>query len=144
MRWPWVSRDSYDGAKRLAESERENARHLRNEIVELTATYKRSLDTYREMLTEARADRLDITEKYHVLRTSGYAPIDPMNFPAIETPLSKLGDKTKAALASMARGMARINRSAMEAAALAMYAQGIEDEAIAHAVRNGESLRKLG
>lgn len=95
-------------------------------------------------LAKEREEKRDLLEKYHALRSQGFAPIDAHAFPLVESPLSKLGEKTKAALTVAGKGLPRASRAAMENAALTMFVQGLDDAVIAEAVRKGETLRRVG
>lgn len=85
MKLPFVSRDSYDGAKRLAESERENAQHLRREVIDLGAQWAKRYDDLMARYHEATsrtADALDTVIKPAPVQVNAPVP-DFQSFPPI-------------------------------------------------------------
>lgn len=115
MKLPFVSRLAYEQVC----SERD---HLRQQLAEQVVTAGTSL-----------RDALD------VMRESRQAPVFPE---PPRSPLAALGPVTTAALQDMASGMPPANRRAMEAKALALWAEHEQhtnrDDLVAEAVRRGE------
>lgn len=170
MKLPYVSRVTFEAAIDHAtalQREANDMRGQRDRAADLCAKSTETIGKLRGERDRAHADGAalklesallrdavirerkrcdDLLEKYHALRSQGFAPIDAHAFPLVESPLSTLGPKTQAALTSEGRksGVSRMVRAAMENAALTMFAQGLEDDVIAHAVVKGETLRRVG
>lgn len=90
-----------------------------------------------EELREERARYHDLVQTLiDLVREQKAAP--HISHEPSKSPLSALGPKTHAALASEARGQSPDVRRGMQAKALALHAQGMKDEDIAAAVQRGE------
>lgn len=137
MKLPYVSRVAFEAATDHIASLQRQVNEARTDAKEWAQLWERAMDR--------SSDGYDaLLEKYHALRSQGFAPIEAHAFPLVESPLSKLGPLTQAALAAQPKNLSRVVRDATNAAALSMYAQGLEDAVIAEAVRKGETLRRVG
>ena len=128
MKWPFVSRLAFEREQLRADSEHENAQCLRRDIANLVTLHQQELAAER-----ARFDAL--LAKYHERTES------PLAIAAKVVPSDPLGPKARAALNAIGKGLSRDVREAMEARAVDMARNGVEDGHVADAVRRGEPLR---